>query len=318
MRSDHRRRLLIVPLILTTPNSMTTRLASYPMPPAFSVELQMSKPVVEVISFRPVAKPRRLNRAQRRAEALLGLFYRQKYCPFRCGNCGDSIPFYYVNTRINPKWRGEVRRSRRQQRKDNADTCFLPRHPKHVTFCLDCYLARSDARRQQHQHWVNCHRYHPLDRLHRLLRWFGVDVDTASAWARYHASQEDRGARIEMEREIAETTAAILSQIDHTDPQPHPFSAAMEEMSASGVGAPSEDPDADATEAVVGIEIEIYRLTGASDLRLNDDGWRQLMASVRNCMAAWQRVHPGECFASWQQNEPTIEAQKPRNVTFVS
>ena len=241
----------------------------------------------EILTIAPVPKKSKLNRAARRAEARLALFHRKRFCSARCDECGDYIPFYYFTTPINPKWRAEVRRLRKLQQRGQCDTCSIPKNSKRLIRCYDCHSARMAERIQMSQAWEAGHRHHPLDRLIRLFRWNGVEVDEAACWARYHATKSNKLQAMDMELEIAETLTRILGQVDHSQDTTHPFAAAMAEMRVLGLQAPLPEPDDDATEAVCALEVSVFRLTGETGLRLNDQGWKVLHRSVLHCL--WKR-----------------------------
>lgn len=247
----------------------------------------MPNSVAEVIVVQPINKPLRLNRAQRRALARATLYHRKQFCPHRCDICGDWIPTYYMNVIVNEKWEKEVRALQKKQQRTKAGWMPLPRHPKDLVCCFDCYTVRREESRHQHQRWCSTHRLHPLERMLRLIAWCGIEVDPALAWRRFLSSSQKE----EAVREIEECTAGILDHYPEPEPMHH-FAEAMEEMAALELLPPMPQPEDEATEESVALEISVFKLTGESDIVLNDQGWRRLARSVKHCLEAYRRAIP--------------------------
>lgn len=235
--------------------------------------------MTEVITVTPIQKPARLNRAQRRALARETLTHRKRFCPHRCDTCGDYIPRHYCNRIKNPRLKAERKRAR---------SSGLP-PLKFITECYDCYTVRRESDRTAYQRWCATHRLHALDRMLRLMAWCGVEVDTAMAWRRFSALGGP--AKIEAMREIEECTAGMIDDYREIA-EPHPFADAMDEMAALELRPPMERPEDDATDATVEIEVEVFKLTGETEIVLNDSGWRKLHNAVLYYLNAYQRLTP--------------------------
>jgi len=239
------------------------------------------------ITVASIPKPARLNRAQRRALALQTFHHRRRFCQARCDLCGDYIPSYYQSQLLNPKWRKEVRAIRQQRRREKSKACPLPRHSKHLTCCFDCHIVQTEAARGIWQQWCGSHQHHPLDRLMRLLRWTGIETDDRLAWRHFYAAKGG-GREAEALKEIAACTAGILER--HREPEPpQMFARAMDEIRALELSAPVAMPGDDPTDATVELELEIYRLTGVTELTMNDDDWRALHETVTHCLESYAR-----------------------------
>ena len=237
-------------------------------------------PKAEVIEFAPLPKPPKLNRRQRREQtkrqraAMPGIVHRLMFCTHRCDVCQDAIPRYYCNQIKNPRYRQEAKRARK------AGT------PPPLKIINDCWTVRREADRAAYQRWCSTHRLHALDRMLRLMAWCGIEVDQAMAWRRFTVL--DKPGQVEALKEIEECTAGMID--DYREITTHPFAEAMDEMAALELRPPPEMPEDDATDATVEIEVEVFKLTGETEIALNDSGWRKLHGAVIHCVTAYQNA----------------------------
>lgn len=200
------------------------------------------------------------------------VIHRRMYCTHLCDVCQDAIPRHYCNRIPNPRYRQEMKRANKLRK--SGEPYQLPKII--ITECFDCYTVRREADRAAYQRWCSTHRLHALDRMLRLMAWCGIEVDQAMAWRRFTVL--DKPGQVEALKEIEECTAGMID--DYREITTHPFAEAMDEMAALELRPPPEMPEDDATDATVEIEVEVFRLTGETEIVLNDSGWRKLHNAV--------------------------------------